>query len=127
MVSLGVLGGGRYWYMKTKLDLEVPLAGFAGKVEKSKDWIDPFIGLRLSADLTKRFSLGLRGDLGGFGVGSEFSWNAVGVLGYSVSRVVSLWLGYRALGLDYESGSGFNKIKTDAIMHGPIVGVGFYF
>jgi hypothetical protein len=68
----------------------------------------------------------LRGDIGGFGVGSKFTWNTSALLGYSVSRVVSVWLGYRALGLDYKSGSGFNKIEFDAIMHGPILGVGFY-
>jgi hypothetical protein len=127
MISLEALGGGRYWYVKTKLDLEVPLAGFERKVEKSKDWIDPFIGLRLRADLTKRFSFVLRGDIGGFGVGSEFTWNTSAVLGYGVSRVVGLWLGYRALGVDYESGSGANKFEFDAIMHGPIAGVSFYF
>jgi len=41
--------------------------------------------------------------------------------------VVGLWLGYRALGVDYESGSGANKFEFDAIMHGPIAGVSFYF
>jgi hypothetical protein len=127
VVSLEALGGGRYWYLKTKLDLEVPLAGFEKKAEESKDWIDPFIGLRLKVGLTKRLLFMLRGDIGGFGVGSEFTWNTSAVLGYSVSRVVSLWLGYRALGMDYESGSGFNKFKFDGIMHGPILGVGFYF
>jgi hypothetical protein len=126
-LSLDVLGGGRYWYMKGKLNADIPLLGFSKKVEKSKDWIDPIVGARLQADLTKKLSLAVRGDIGGFSVGSDFTWNASAILGYHFSQTVSAWLGYRVLGVDYESGSGFSKFKYDVIMHGPIVGLGFSF
>ena len=69
----------------------------------------------------------MRGDVGGFSVGSKFTWNASAVLGYSISRVVSLGLGYRALYVDYESGSGSNKFEYKVTMYGPMVGVGSYF
>ena len=126
-LSLESVGGGRYWYLKGKLDASAPLVGLARKVEGSKDWIDPIIGLRLRADLTKKLSLALRGDIGGFGVGSDFSWNASAIFGYSFSDLISVWLGYRALGVDYESGSGRSKFKFDVTMYGPIVGLGFRF
>ena len=93
----------------------------------SEDWIDPFIGARLRVDLTKKLMLGLRGDIGGFGIGSEFSWNASAVLGYRFTRLISAWVGYRALSVDYEKGGGFNSIEYDLIMHGPMIGMGFYF
>jgi hypothetical protein len=68
-----------------------------------------------------------RGDIGGFSVGSKFSWNASGYLGYSVSQMMSLWAGYRALGVDYESGSGNSKFVYDMLFRGPVLGVSFLF
>ncbi len=127
MLSLDALGGGRYWYLKSKLDAAAPLVGLRRKVEESKDWIDPFLGSRLRADLPRKFSLVVRGDIGGFGVGSDFSWNTSAVLGYQFSRTVSAWLGYRVLGADYESGSGSRKFTYDVTMSGPIIGLGFRF
>ena len=126
-LALDVLGGGRYWYMKSKLNADVPLLGLSRRVEMSEDWIDPIMGARLRADLTKKLSLAVRGDIGGFSVGSDFTWNASAILGYHFSRTVSAWLGYRGLGVDYESGSGTSKFKYDAIMQGPIIGLGFRF
>jgi hypothetical protein len=41
--------------------------------------------------------------------------------------VVSLWLGYRVMGVNYESGSGFDKFKYDVTMYGPITGIVFRF
>jgi hypothetical protein len=126
-LSLEALGGVRYWYLKGKLDAFAYLVSASLSREKSEDWIDPILGVRLRADLTKRLSLAVRGDIGGFSVGSEFSWNVSAIFGYHFSDTISAWLGYRALGLDYESGSGFSKFKYDLTMYGPIVGLGFHF
>ena len=126
-LSLEALGGGRYWDLSVDVDAVVPLAGLGLDVDKSKSWIDPFIGARLRADLTEKLSLAVRGDIGGFGVGSQFTWNASAIFGYHFSPTISAWLGYRALGVDYESGSGSSKFKFDVIMYGPIVGLGIQF
>jgi len=126
-LSLDLLGGGRYWYLKSKLNADVPLLGLSRRVEGSKDWIDPIVGARLRADLTKKLSLAVRGDIGGFSIGSDFTWNASAIFGYHFSQTVSAWLGYRGLGVDYESGSGFSKFKYDVITQGPIMGLGFRF
>ncbi len=128
-LSLDALGGGRYWDLSVDVDATVPLAGLAVSVDRSKSWIDPFFGARVLVDLTEKLSLAVRGDIGGFGVGSssEFTWNASGIFGYHFSPMISAWLGYRALGVDYESGSGTSKFKYDVIMHGPIVGLGIQF
>ena len=126
-MTLELLGGGRYWDLKTELDLNAPLAGLGANVKVSEDWIDPFIGLRLRADLTPKLSLSLRGDIGGFGVGSDFSWNASAIFGYSFSEMISLYFGYRTLGVDYEDGSGPDKFAYDVTMSGPIVGLAFEF
>jgi hypothetical protein len=126
-LSLEALGGGRYWDVSVDVDATAPLAGLGRDVSRSKNWIDPFIGARLGVDLTRKLSLVLRGDIGGFGVGSQFTWNASAIFGYHFSPMISAYLGYKALGVDYETGSYHRKFKFDVIMYGPIVGLGIKF
>ena len=69
----------------------------------------------------------MQGDIGGFGAGSQFTWNVEGVFLYCVARFVSLGLGYRALDTDYRRGSGAAKFKFDMLIHGPLLGAVFHF
>jgi len=126
-LTLEALAGGRYWNLFASLDLAIPLTHTFVDASGRKEWIDPFVGARMRLDLSNRFSMSLRGDVGGFDVGSKFTYNAVGLVGYNISPVVSVWLGYRVLGLNYESGSGFNKFKFDGTLYGPITGIVFRF
>ena len=126
-LTLEGLVGGRYWNLLQTLDLSIPMTGTFVDASGRKEWIDPFLGARMRLNLNDKFSLDLRGDVGGFDVGSQFTYNAVGLVGYNISRVVSLWLGYRVLGVNYESGSGFSKFKYDVTMYGPITGISFRF
>jgi hypothetical protein len=133
VLSLDLLAGGRYWYLSTDVDVGLVLDANRNTIARnisqkgSKEWIDPFIGLRTRIQLTKNLMLVLRGDIGGFSVGSQFTWNASGYFGYSVSEMVSLWAGYRALGVDYRDGSGSRKFEYDMTFQGPVLGVGFRF
>ena len=66
------------------------------------------------------------GDIGGFGAGSDFAWSALGLVGYRFEMLgldSSALVGYRALGQDFDTGSGANKFKWDVTMHGPIIGL----
>jgi hypothetical protein len=65
----------------------------------------------------------LRGDIGGFGIGSDITWNLVGMVDFKPWKHVGLFGGYRALYQDYSTGSGSNKFKFDATMHGPLLGL----
>jgi hypothetical protein len=117
--KLGVEGlvGGRYW--NTDVRMELPTFD----TSKSKDWFDPIVGVRLKIGLLKNLSFHFQGDIGGFGVGSKFTWNTEGLLIYDLSRYFSLKLGYRAMGVDYESGSGSSKFKYDVTYYGPVLGL----
>ena len=133
MMYLDLLVGGRYWYLSTDVDVNLVLDTNGSTIARnisqsgSRDWIDPFVGLRTRIQLTKDLMLVLRGDIGGFCVGSDFSWNAAGYFGYRVSDMISLWAGYHALGVDYRDGSGNRKFEYDMIFQGPVLGVGFRF
>jgi hypothetical protein len=69
----------------------------------------------------------LSGDVGGFGVGSKFSWQALALLEHEIYRsktaTWSAMLGYKALSVDYSRGSGLSLYEFDMTMHGPIFGL----
>ena len=67
----------------------------------------------------------IRGDIGGFGVGSDFTWNAITFIDYRLWKHVSILGGYRALYQNYKNGSGIDEFKFDVTMHGPILALNF--
>ena len=99
--------------------------------EDNEQWIDPIVGVRTIWQLTPRWSFGAYGDVGGFGVGSDFSWLANGLVGYRfdlLSEKDSKFLfGYRALYQDYSDGSGASKFEWDGILHGPLFALAMEF
>lgn len=123
--TLEGLGGLRYSYIDGEIDV---VGGPA--VERSKDWVDPFIGLRAVAELSPAWEVSLRGDIGGFGLGSDFTWQLAGLLGYRFllfGADAKTVVGYRALSQDYKTGSGANRFKWDTTLHGPVLGLSFRF
>jgi hypothetical protein len=124
-VTLDVYAGARY----TDLSLEVDPAALAS-VERDKDWIDPIVGAKVTLPLAEHFHLTAWGDIGGFGVSSDFTWSATAVLGYDFTlfdHPATLYAGYRALGQDFSDGSGTSRFEWDVIMHGPILGFSLFF
>ena len=121
--SVDVLAGIRYWHMSTRLDLRAGALP-ATQLDANKNWVDPIIGLRGKIPLSPRFFLTAKGDLGGFGVGSHFTWQLFGGLGINVGKRAALVLGYRNLDVDYSDNNGF---LFDMAIKGPVLGFGFKF
>ena len=74
--------------------LEAELTGrFARGGETSAtrdtDWADPIIGIRGQAELTDKVFFRYNGDIGGFGVSSDFTWQAFAGFGYHFTESVS--------------------------------------
>ena len=64
--------------------------------------------------------------MGGFGVGSDITWQALGAYNFKTSFLgyqFTAHVGYRALSIDYEQGSGSRKIGFDMVTHGPVTGM----
>jgi hypothetical protein len=131
--AFDVLAGGRYWHQDTTVsaDLALDAAGiqFPGRTvarSGSVDWVDPFIGARLRQQLAPGQNLSLRGDVGGFDVGSEFTWQVIATYDFQLCvtdrYTIDGYLGYRALSVDYSEGSGVNRYEIDAIQQGPVMG-----
>ena len=117
------LGGGlRAWWLNTEIRLDPGL--LPGKtVDQTTNWVDPVIAARASLRLNDRLSLTGYGDIGGFGVGSEFTWQAIATLDWRVSDWISASVGYRWIQIDYES----SRATIDLDMSGPIIGASFRF
>jgi hypothetical protein len=113
-------------------ELKADGSAFGVSSTKSSDWADPFIGLRMNADLTDRWNLFAEADAGGFDVGSKVSVNAQAYLGYRMEMLgkpTILRAGYRLLYQDYENDdfTGANKFRWDVSQHGPVVGFSMRF
>ncbi|MBX9740699.1 MAG: hypothetical protein K2X62_11525 [Beijerinckiaceae bacterium] len=136
-LALDLIAGGRYWHQKADLSLDVAgtfdfrgleIAG-ARAVARSGAvaWLDPLIGARLRYQLAPGHNLSLRTDIGGFDVGSRFSWQVIGAYGFdfAVRKNVAYSgvLGYRALYVDYTRGAGASRYGFDMLQHGPVVGI----
>jgi hypothetical protein len=136
-LAVDVLGGARYWHQQANLSLEVTAAVQVGDLEVagarafarsgSVDWLDPVIGARVRYTVTPGHELVLRGDIGGFGVGSDFSWQAIGAYGFELGTYQGIAfsgvIGYRALYVDYVQGEGRQRYEFDMLQHGPVLGL----
>ncbi len=84
----------------------------------TQDWWDAIVGTRLTPPLGKHFSLNVRGDIGGFGLASDLTWQAFPYLNWQFTKWGSIQLGYRWIYADYETGSGRDRFQYDALSAG---------
>lgn len=97
--TLDALAGVRVWIVDTELEFKPGLLP-GMKVDQEKSWADPIVGLRAGLPLTKTVSLTALGDVGGFGAGSDLTWQGLVTFNYLFSPRWTLRAGYRALGVD---------------------------
>ena len=64
-----------------------------------------------------------KGDVGGFGAGSDISYSGYGLVKYAFSPGKEGIAGYKALYQDYKEGD----FEWDVTWHGPLVGVSWTF
>ena len=86
-------------------------------------WFDPYVGLRGRYNFNKVFYTAGRGEIGGFGAGSDLMWEVEGVIGINLTRCIFTEVGYRALSVDYEN----DGLLFDTITHGPQITTGITF
>jgi hypothetical protein len=122
---LDVLVGGRLNFVGSSIRIDGIDQVREGGIDET--WFDPFVGVRLTAPSTGKWLLAARGDVGGFGIGSDFAWQVRGTVGYRVSRLISVAAAYWAVGMDYENDTSTPTFKYDVTTFGPEFGVMFHF
>jgi hypothetical protein len=120
--------GGRLNNLQTEIDVRrnvFPAGTEEVKGSYSKTWFDPIMIVRLTADIKDKWLFQLRGDLGGFGVGSDFTWQLQAYAGYRFSKLIQLTAGYRVLSINFDKGVDAERFIYNVDTFGPVLRVGF--
>ena len=120
--KVDALAGFRY----QAIDMDINLSPLA-RVSKRADWMDPIIGARANFPLSKNMDFNLYGDVGGFGMGSKFTWRTDAIFNWHLSEGFALNGGYILLDTDYRKGTGLGEFKYDTTLKGPVFGATFKF
>jgi len=116
---LELLAGFRYY----NIDSELRNTASGTTSSDRENWVDPLIGAQFLIDLGKKWTAVLKGDVGGFNVGSDSAYNFAAGVGWRVAKPISLWAGYRYLNIDYNN----NDFALDIALSGFSLGFGFHF
>jgi hypothetical protein len=109
-----------------EIDLNTP-GGGSLEGDLSESWIDPVVIGRATFPLAEKWYLQVRGNVGGFGVGSDLAWQVQADLGWRISQLMALTFGYRWIDVDFENGSGDDRFKYDVATFGPVLKFAFNF
>jgi hypothetical protein len=117
--TVDLMAGLRAWWIEG--EVRVPMAGVS--TSPDRNLLDPILALRVNTQLAPRWSLLSYVDLGGFGVGSDLTWQVALTANYEVNERLYLSAGYRHLVIDYAK----NGTVFDAAMSGPLLGLTWRF
>jgi opacity protein-like surface antigen len=92
-------------------------------LKESREWVDPYVGVRGRLNLTPRTYLGARADVGGFGVGSDLMLQLFGGVGYCPTQKIELEAGWRYMSVDYDK----DNFLYDVAYSGFMIGARFKF
>lgn len=116
-----LFAGLRYW----RIDNDVALQ--YSRVKRSDgehfSWVDALFGARFRYRWRDHWQIQWQGDIGGFGAGSQWTWQWTAALRDKLSYRWSASLGYKALRVDYHRRGHF----FNSVLRGPALGVSYRF
>jgi len=92
------------------------------EVEGDAVWVDPIIAARARHNFTEKFYALIYGDIGGFGVSSDLTWQAGGGFGWQANEWLAFEILYRHLSIDYQ-----RSVTFDADLSGLFLGAAISF
>lgn len=120
-----VFGGARYNKIDVEATADFTLLGLSASTMRAadKDWVDPYVGVRIQMPVANRWTFVGYADVGGFGVGADSTYQLAAGLNYEYSRSTTVKFGYRHLKVDYDKGGFLYDMKNDGLF----IGVGMKF
>ena len=116
--SIDVTGGGRFWDLNNSLDLYPPNNGTTVTVGQTQKWVDPVLGARMLLNANRGIFFALMGDAGGFGVGSQLTYQTYVGVGKQFKTKYAVMLGYRYLFVDYKNGAFVYDVHMSGLLAG---------
>lgn len=125
-------GGIRWWHNDIDMDYNVDLGlpkTLSVKWSGTYDWYDPVLGARWTYPVNDKWRFRLRGDIGGFGIASDFTAAIEAVALYDINEDWQLKMSFKSLWVDYEEGTEGTKdyFAYDTANFGPIIGLTYKF
>lgn len=115
---LDAMAGLRYWSVDSTLEFGAAILP-ATERSNREDWVDPFIGLKGLVPLgTSKFFINGALSMGGFGVGSDFMWDAMINLGYQWTPMFSTTIGYRYMAVDFDEDDFLYDVSQQGLLLG---------
>lgn len=127
---LDYFAGVRWWDndIDVMLDFVIrPENNFNKEVES--DWIDPVVGVRWIRNIDDKWTFLAQADIGGFGLGSDFTSSVQSGVMYKISDLMTVDLKYKATWVDFEEGNTGQQgyFAYDTVTHGTVIGLAFNF
>ncbi len=94
-------------------------AGPQFTVKSDYGWTDPLIGMRAHLHINEKVSFLAQSDIGGFGAGSDLTWQALVTANYKFNDRFAVSAGYKALSADYNDGGHVFQ----STLSGPVFGL----
>ena len=101
-MTVDLLGGVRANFFKNTLQLTGPNREAEGSVQQT--WFDPLLAGRVYVPLGGKWGASLYGDIGGFGIASDLTWQGVAQVDYSLNQKMRIQAGWRHFKVDYDKG-----------------------
>jgi hypothetical protein len=120
--AFAIIGGVR----RIALDVEVEFEGRPDIDRRPGLW-DPLVGVDYRRPLTRRLDLQVTSLVGGFGVGSDIDFSARLKADWRFVPFAGLSLGYQVLYFKFADTVAEREFKMSQTLHGPVVGLGFFF
>jgi opacity protein-like surface antigen len=122
-----LIGAARFTQIDTEFNLAVTtggvLPGGARSLRGRESWWDPVVGAYMAVPFAENWTMTGYVDIGGFGLGSDITYQALAGVNWQFARNFSAKAGYRYLYQDYEQ-DGF---VWDTALKGFYAGLGIRF
>jgi hypothetical protein len=123
LTTVDVFAGARYHHHFTT----TILPGVIFPEQRNPRWTDPIIGAKAEMGLADNFTVDAYADIGGFGVGSTFTWRAAAAVNWHLAENFFIRGGYEALHFNFEEGELPLRYRYRATINGPVLGIGVRF
>jgi hypothetical protein len=118
--NLDALVGMQYWYVDTGLNANPPFTSSSTGLSQTVGFVNPVLAMRAQVKIYKSLGGFVKGDIGGYGVGSDLTGQAFAGIGFPLKKI-GLDFGYRRLYLDQTH----KQLSQQITLQGLFLGVTF--